>query len=441
MATAGLGVLTAALVGVRDSLDNASVLLVYLLAVVVVAVIGGMVAATVAAGAAFLLANWFLTRPYYTFEVEDRDSVIALVVFLVVAFTVSATVDMAAKRRVAGLRSQLEAEILGGVTSGTTTAPGPEPVLEQVRRLFGMRTVSLVDESEKPHELARVGPPMDGQPTFSADAGQRLRLDAEGDELFGEDRSLLSRLALAAGRAYERQRLADEAARSQQLVEIDRVRSALLAAVSHDLRTPLAGIKAAVSSLRQEDISWTTDDEDEFLATIEESTDRLTDLVGDLLDMTRVQAGTVSVVTGAVSLEDVVAQALIGTTAEEVEADVPEDLPVVHTDAVLLERIVANVVDNARRHSPTGRPVSVRAQFVTPDTIRLQIVDHGPGVPTSDYETMFTPFQRLGDRSGDGVGLGLAIARGFSEAIGASLSPSATPGGGLTMTLTLAVGP
>jgi K+-sensing histidine kinase KdpD len=246
---------------------------------------------------------------------------------------------------------------------------------------------------------------------------------------------------VAAGRVFEAQRLAQEAAEGQRLAEIDQVRTALLAAVSHDLRTPLAGIKAAVSSLRQDDIDWTVDDERGLLATIEESADQLTHLVDNLLDMSRVQAGALSVSLNAVALDEVIAHALVATPSREVMEHIPEDLPLVRTDPALLERIVGNLVDNARRYSPADEPVTLRADAPSPTVVRLQVIDHGPGVPTNGYGAMFAPFQRLGDQSPEGVGLGLAIARGFSDAIGASLTPSTTPGGGLTMTLTLPAKP
>jgi K+-sensing histidine kinase KdpD len=271
-----------------------------------------------------------------------------------------------------------------------------------------------------------------------------MRLVAEGPELFAADQRLLRRLAVAAARAWEAQRLAEEAARARQLAEVDRLRSALLAAVGHDLRTPLAGVKAAVSSLRQPDISWSESERAEFLAQIESSADRLGDLLANLLAMSRLQAGVLSVELDAVALDAVVARAVLGLDVDRdgaaIDVDVPDDLPHAHTDDGLLERVVANLVDNARRFSPPDAPVRV-AGTVTPDRrhLRLTIVDRGPGVPPEQWEAMFTPFQRLDDRSGPGVGLGLAIARGFTEAVGGTLTPSATDGGGLTMTVTLPV--
>jgi two-component system, OmpR family, sensor histidine kinase KdpD len=212
-------------------------------------------------------------------------------------------------------------------------------------------------------------------------------------------------------------------------------------AVGHDLRTPLSGIKAAVSSLRQQDVSWSRAEQDELLETIEESADRLDDLIANLLAMSRLQAGALSVELRPVVLQKVVAKALFGVPADVVASDVSDDLPLVLAGPGLLERVIANLVENARRFTPSGAPVRVTAS-ADRDSARLSVIDSCPGVPAPDWERMVTPFQRLGDqRSDSGVGLGLAIARGFSEAIGGSLVPSSTPGGGLTMTVRLALMP
>jgi K+-sensing histidine kinase KdpD len=297
-----------------------------------------------------------------------------------------------------------------------------------------MTSVALLVRRDEHDEVgAFVGPPPQGHPTISASAGPGLRLVAEGPELFAEDRGLLNRLATAAGRAWDTQQLAGEA---HGLAEVDRLRTALLAAVGHDLRTPLAGIKAAVSTLRQQDVSWTEAEQAELYETIEESADRLDDLISNLLAMSRLQAGALSVHLVPTALDEVVAQALIHIHADRVQVDVPDDLPLALIDAGLLERVIANLVDNARRHAPT---VQVSGSFDPPGLVQLRIADSGPGVAAENWERMFAPFQRLDDRSKGGVGLGLALARGFTEAMGGTISPSQTPGGGLTMTLSLPV--
>ena len=243
-------------------------------------------------------------------------------------------------------------------------------------------------------------------------------------------------LHLAARQRARAQRLAEQAAQAQRLAEIDRLRTAILAAVGHDLRTPLAGIKAAASSLRAGDVAFSAADTDELLATIVTSTDLLDDLVENLLALSRLQAGVLSAHNRPVALDEVVARALLHSPrGAPVEVRVAEDLPRVLADPGLLERVVAYLVGNAVRLG-AGTPVTVDAQ-VTGAVVRLRVVDHGPGIPAADRTVVFEPFQRLGDRTGGGLGLGLAIARGFTTAMGGTISPTDTPGGGLTMTVAL----
>ncbi len=214
--------------------------------------------------------------------------------------------------------------------------------------------------------------------------------------------------------------MAQQAAKSRELVAVDRLRSALLAAVGHDLRTPLASIKAAVSSLRQDDVAWTATESAELLATIEESADRLNALVANLLDMSRLQAGALSVQSQPVAMGEAVHHALIGLPDCVVDVRQAEAFPTVTGDPGLLERVVANLIANAVRFTPGDRPVTVTA-LRDGNIAHLNVIDHGPGVPVEDRDRMFAPFQRLDDRGARGVGLGLAIARGFTEAMGGTL--------------------
>ncbi len=439
VALVGIPVMTAVLLLLRDQIGLESILLLYLLTVVVVAVIGGLAPALAAAVVSFLLANWFLTPPYYTFEVEGRDRVIELVVFVVVGALVSVTVDLGARHRARAERSRNEAQLLSRLTGSAVGDTSAEGVLDQVRELFAMSSVALVDPRHD-EVLVSVGSPPQGDPTLDVTTRSDLRLVGYGPELFAEDARLLRALGDAAARAWEERRLGEQAARAQHLAEIDKVRAGLLAAVSHDLRTPLAGIKASVSTLRQDDVDWSAEQRAELLGSIEQSTDQLNDLIGNLLAMSRLQAGALSVSLAPVTLDEVVARALLSIGPGKQVVDVPDDLPPVLADAGLLERVVANLVTNARRHSPQDSPPSVTTETVDGDPLLLHVIDHGPGVPADRWEEMFRPFQRLGDRDNKtGVGLGLAIARGFSEAMGATLTPARTPGGGLTMTLRLEV--
>jgi K+-sensing histidine kinase KdpD len=430
----GLTILTAVLVPLRGQLALASVLLLYLLLVVVVAVVGGMMPGLATAVAGFLLANFFLTSPFHTFAVEGRDPVIALLVFLAVAAVVSVLVEVAARQRARVVRMDAEATALGKVAAEPLTGRTTHDVLAELARTFSLTSVELRDPGAA-EPLARVGPPVHPPGTVRVDAGQGRYVLADGRRPFAEDRRMLRSLAHAAARAWDTERLADEAARARQLAEVDRLRSSLLAAVSHDLRTPLAGIKAAVSALRQEPVLPPAARE-ELLAGVEESTDRLSHLVADLLDLGRLESGALLVDLQPVAVDEVVARALLDRRLGDVANDVSDELPYASADAVLLERVVANLADNAHRHSGSA-PVRVCAA-ADADRVEIAVVDHGPGVPTVDWERMFVPFQRLDAReAGPHSGLGLAIVRGFVEAMGGAVSPSHTDGGGLTMTVTL----
>jgi two-component system sensor histidine kinase KdpD len=230
-----------------------------------------------------------------------------------------------------------------------------------------------------------------------------------------------------------------QAAGAAELAEVNELRTAILAAVSHDLRTPLASIKASVSSLRQPDVPWSAQETAEFLATIEEEADRLNNLVGNLLDMSRIQTGSVAMVRRPIGLDEVVPKALASLPdgGRGIEVDVPETLPRVEADAALLERAIANVAANARSWNPPGAPVRILGSSGG-GRVELRVVDRGPGIPVAERARVFEPFQRLGDRhagESDGVGLGLAVARGFVEAMGGDLAIEETPGGGLTMVM------
>ncbi len=436
----GLPLLTLLLVPLRGTLADTSVLLIYLLVVVAVAVVGGLGPALAAAVGSFLLANWFLTEPYYTFTVSSREAAVDLVVFVVVAVVVSVVVELGARHRERAARTEYEAVLISELGSAQVGTLPPATVLERVRALYDMRTVQLRDPSLPARVLASVGADPHGAPSLEVSTTSGLVLAAFGPPRFAEDRRMFRVLADLAARSWDEHQLTVQAERAEQLAETDRVRTGLLSAVGHDLRTPLASIKAAVSSLRQHDVPWTEQDRDELLRTVEESTDRLNDLIDNLLSMSRLQVGAVSVHPEALSVEEAVGRALLHDR-DGILVDAPEDLPLVRADPGLLDRVLANLVDNALRHASRERPVLIRARPGTaPATVCISVIDHGPGIPAAQWDTLFAPFQRLGDRdTSTGVGLGLAIARGFTDAMHGSLEPSPTPGGGLTMTVCLPV--
>ncbi|WP_346534270.1 ATP-binding protein [Micromonospora sp. DPT] len=439
VAVAGLAAVTLALVPVRAEVSLASVVLLYLAPVVVTAAVGGWGPAVAAAIAADLLVNYFFVPPFHTFAVETGDNIVVLAVYVGVATAVSVAVDLAARHRATAARRAVEAALLAGASAEPIEQASLTRLLDQVRATYQMTTVALTEGGQA---LDQVGPPPQGTPSLSVAAGGGLRLDAWGPRLFAEDRRALARLAAAAARTLETQRLAGQAARAVELAHIDRLRAALLGAVGHDLRTPLASIKAAVSSLRQPDIDWSTEDRAELLATVEESTDRLTTVVDNLLSLSRLQAGVLSVDARPTAVDGVVAQAVLSTDTGgvSVDVDVPDDLPLAWADAGLLERVVANLLTNACTASPPGRRVLIRGR-ADGDHLRLDVVDHGPGIASADRARVFAPFQRLDDHSGTGLGLGLAIARGFTEAQRGTLTASDTPNGGLTMTIRIPAAP
>ena len=266
-----------------------------------------------------------------------------------------------------------------------------------------------------------------------------MELRVAGRDLLGADRDVLGAFAAQLAVALESRRLQAEAAGAAALVQGNELRTALLAAVSHDLRTPLASIKASSSSLLSDDVTFTDEQRRALLETIDVEADRLNSLVGSLLDMSRIQAGALVVKLQPVGLDEVIGGALSGLPdrGHVLRLDVPESLPMVHADPALLERAIANIVDNALTFAPPGEPVRIEAGAIA-GRIDLRVVDTGPGIPQDARDKVFQPFQRLGDApNGTGVGLGLAVARGFVTAMGGELSVDDTPGGGTTMVLSL----
>ncbi|MCX9190730.1 histidine kinase [Carbonactinospora thermoautotrophica] len=443
-AVIGPPALTLLLALTRDMHSLPTDLLLFLALTVGVALLGGLWPALFCAVSGSLLLNFYFTPPIHRFTIAEPENLLALVVFVLVGVGVSSVVDLAARRTQQAARSQAEAEVLSGLARSVLSGKDALPaLLNQLKETFGMRAVALLERADATGVWRCVGAVGDQPPTRPEDAdvdvpiSDDLALVLAGRVPSAGDRRVLEAFAAQAAVVLERQRLAAQAAEAHRLAEVDRTRTALLAAVSHDLRTPLASIKAAVSSLRANDVRWDPEDEAELLAAIEESADRLDALVGNLLDMSRLQTGTVTPVMRPVGLDEVVPAALAGVPAARVRLDVPESLPLVWADPGLLERVVANVVENAVQHSPPDQPVLIQAGAIQ-DRVELRVVDRGPGVPDEAKDRIFEPFQRLGDApKGTGVGLGLAVARGFAEALGGSLTAEDTPGGGLTMVLAL----
>jgi two-component system sensor histidine kinase KdpD len=390
----------------------------------------------------------------HKFTIAEANNVLALAFFVAVALVVSFLVDDAARRTKQAARASAESEIM--VTTAGNVLRGQEAlaaVLDRAREAFGMESVTLLERAAgqaggglganagwAPVAVSG-GPALQrtGEADVEVPVTDTLRLALRGRALPATDRRILGAFAAYAAAALEQQRLTAAAEAAAPIAKADRMRTALLAAVSHDLRTPLASAKAAVSSLRSQDIELTGEDRDELLATADESLDRLTHLVDNLLDMSRLQAGAMSVFPRPADLEEIIARSLddIGPQARTVIVDIPPDLPEVMVDPAILERVLVNLTANALRYSPAAAPPRLTASALG-DRVEVRVVDRGPGIPEDHRDRMFVPFQRLGDTDNTtGVGLGLALSRGLAEAMGGTLEPEDTPGGGLTMAVSL----
>ncbi|MFI6137759.1 ATP-binding protein [Streptomyces griseus] len=432
----------------EDAPGLANDVLLFLFLTVAAALLGGVRPALASAAVGSMLLNYWFTPPTHTLTVQDPENLVAIVIFFAVAVAVSSVVDLAARRTHQAARLRAESEILsflaGSVLRGETAL---DALLDRVRETFAMESVALLERSSdvEPWTCAGyVGPAPVTRPEdadVDMPVGDNMALALSGRVLPAEDRRVLGAFAAQAAVVLDRQRLVGEAEQARRLAEGNRIRTALLAAVSHDLRTPLASIKAAVSSLRSDDVAWSEEDEAELLEGIEDGADRLDHLVGNLLDMSRLQTGTVTPLIREIDLDEVVPMALGGVPEGSVDLDIPETLPMVAVDPGLLERVVANLVENAVKYNPGQEPVAVAASALG-GRVELRVVDRGRGVPDEAKERIFEPFQRYGDAPrGAGVGLGLAVSRGFAEAMGGTLDAEDTPGGGLTMVLTLTAAP
>jgi two-component system sensor histidine kinase KdpD len=416
---------------------------IFLLATVVVAVIGGVIPAVVAAVVSSLLLNWFFVQPVGTLTVSNPENTLALAVFVLVGVLVALIVHLNARRTEEAQAAQRESAALAELSHTLLGTTDQLPVLlQRAVDMFGVRAAAIVQRPPvgAPQVLASAGvfdpvAPFDFE---DADATHELALQPPG--LGADQRRLFDALAAHAGAVLQRQELQRSALAATQLARENEARTALLSAVSHDLRTPLAGIKAAIGSLRSTEMVWSDEDSDELKEAIEESADRLEELVGNLLDMSRIQTGALVAHPCPVDLGEVIPATVAGLSApQRVSWQIDPEARDAVADAGLLDRVLANVTENALRYQPEGRPVTVRASRVA-DRVEIWITDHGAGVPEDELERIFQPFQRHGDvPAGDGLGLGLAVARGLTDAMGGRIGAEQTPGGGLRVVVSLPV--
>lgn len=458
-------------------------LVLFLAATVVVALVGGFLPALLCAVVGGLCADVFFTEPRGRLTVDSASLAVAVAVSVALGAAVAWVVDQAARRTRQAADSEAEARALAVMTSTMIRSKDAlDALLHQVVDTFALTSVTLLQRGpEAAAEAAATSAAATGvttagsQSAYAADAdgwtvraqvGNRpcarpedgdvqvqvttdlalVARSAPGRPMRARDRRLLEAFAAQAATVLEARRLQREAGRARRDADRNAIRTALLAGVSHDLRTPLAAIKAAVSSLRQPDVDCDPADTADLLAGIESGTDRLDGVVGNLLDMSRLQMGDLTVRRQRLDLGEVVDRARLSLSAPVDACDVPdvtgvgEDAPTVFADAGLLERVVANLLENARRHE-AGARVSVRAS-ADEGRVELRVADRGPGLPAARQAEMFAPFGRMGDAPPPGgVGLGLAVARGFVEAMDGTLSSEDTPGGGLTLVVDLPAAP
>jgi two-component system sensor histidine kinase KdpD len=442
VALIGGPLLTWLLYSFRTPESITSEVLAYQLLVVIVALIGGIWPALLAAVLSGLTIDLLFVAPQFTVAVSDPLHLWALFLYVVGAILVSYIVDQAARRaRVAG-RATAEAELLasvaGSVLSGQSAV---QALVSRTREAFDLAGVRLVDAAGA--VIATDGEPVRDDRFTAVPIGDatapRAILELHGEPLHTSERRLIDVIVAQLGAALERTELTETAREAGALAEMDQVRTALLSAVSHDLRRPLAAAVAAIGGLRAAGEHLSDDDRRELLETADESLSTLSTLVTDLLDVSRVQAGVL-----AVSFEEVDAAAIVLAALEELglgpsEVDLTLDpaLPPLLADPVLLQRVLVNVLANAVRHAPDATRVGIATSRVG-RTGQLRVIDHGVGVAPDHLQEMFTPFQRLGDTDNTtGLGLGLALSKGFAEGMGGTLHPEGTAGGGLTMVISL----
>jgi two-component system sensor histidine kinase KdpD len=456
----GFPLLTLLLTANRSHVDLSTALSCYLVLVVIVAATGGVWPAALAAVAGFLLTNYYFTPPVHTFTITNARDIVALIMFLVTAGVVSVLVDLSARRTAAAVKARTDAQTLARV-AGRMVAPEGNPLpalLEELVVAFRLDAAAVL-RSDADHRAVALGTgvdevPPDGwttvvnaghQPPHSPAEGsvalplsQHDLLVLRGPSLTAEERDILGAFAAQMAAALQNDRLHAEATEAEALARANQLRSALLAAVSHDLRTPLASIKAASSSLLSDQLTFGPDETRILLRTIDDESDRLNNLVENLLDMSRLQTGSMDVLEQMADVGELVGGAIasLGDRGAGVAVEVPATLDRIRTDPVLLERAVANLVDNALIHAG-GEGLRVEVAAVA-GRVDIRVIDQGPGIRPADRDRVFQPFQRLGDSEHRvGVGLGLAVARGFVESVGGELEAEDTPGGGCTMVIRL----
>ena len=425
------------LLSVRSEQSITSDVLAFQLLVILVALIGGIWPAVFAAILSGLTIDFFFVAPTFSLGVYEPVHWLALGLYVVNAALVSYVVDQSARRSRAAERSAAESELLSAITGSVVRGEGAlQALVSRTREAFALTGVRLLVRGDV---LRADGEPAPDGRFTPVPVGDKAVLELHGRELEASERRLLAAVVAQIDAALEHSDLSDTASEIGPLTATDKVRSALLSAVGHDLRRPLAAATAAVGGLQSADETWSDADKAELLTTAAESLQTLASLVTNLLDVSRLQAGVLAVTIGQVDAEAAILRALdeLHLGPAEVELDLDASLAPVLADEGLLERVLVNLLSNATRFAPPGTRVRISTSAIA-GTVQLRIMDHGRGIPPERMEEVFLPFQRLGDTDNlTGLGVGLALAKGFTEGMGGALEAEDTPGGGLTMVVSL----
>lgn len=429
--------LTWLMVSLRNADDVIAYVLVYQLLVILVALVGGIWPALFTAVLSGLTLDFFFIEPYNTVSIQNPAHTLALALYIVNGLLVSLVVTRAARTGRAAAKAAAESELLSHVAGSVLRGQSAiQALVSQTREAFGFAGVRLLVHGAP--ECTDGEPVPDASPIVLA-VGEDASLELHGGQVEASERRLLTVIAAQLEAALAHSALEQTTEELRPLVETDRVRSALLSAVGHELRRPLTAALAAVSGLRSVEVELTETDRAELLETAEQSLHALVGLITNLLDATRLEAGALGVTITPVDPEEVIVAALdeLDLGPARVELDLDPAAPRVLADAGLMQRVTVNLLMNAARYSPADARVRVTTS-VLGERVEIRVIDHGPGVAADRKADLFLPFQRRSDtESQSGLGLGLALSKGFTEGMGGTLTAEDTPGGGLTMVLSL----
>ena len=428
--------ITVVFVVLRDVLDTTLIALLYLIPLGVITALWGLGPGIASASITFLTLNYFFIKPYYTFTVHQPADIVILVVFLMVAVVIGQLVGRAQAGLAAATARERETTQLYELSTALTGLHDDYAIAQILARqvhavaegeyiqlnIFGSRSFSF--------QLPESGaPPRPPELTIPIEAARgilgEIRLWRVEPVISSRERRLFQTFASQSALALERAWLAQAESRAQVLEESDRLKTAILSSVSHELRTPLSTIKAAASSLRGREVSWDSAARVELVAAIDDEADHLNMLVGNLLDMSRIESGALKPKREWNILPEIVGSVLARmkrlAVEHRLEVDVPESLPLVPVDYVQMEQVFTNLVSNSLKYAPTDTVVCIRAR-VEGESVHVQVSNQGPQVPQEDLERIFDKFYRItaADRV-TGTGLGLSICKGIIEAHGGNI--------------------